>query len=83
MHKHENNEKYTNQNELKIKTKDIIDDVEKGSRYVVLRYSKPRAVLLSMDDYCNLIGQNPKDCDRCQDAVKKAIENLANQTSKK
>ncbi|MFC1617931.1 type II toxin-antitoxin system Phd/YefM family antitoxin [Patescibacteria group bacterium] len=77
MKKAKHSEKYTSQNELKIRTKAIIDEVEQGSRYIVMRYSKPMAVLLSMEDYCELIGEDPKDCDRCQEAVAKAIDKLA------
>lgn len=69
-------EKYTNQNELKIKTKDIINDTATGNRYIVLRYSKPVAVLLGIDEYCKLTGQTPKNCHLCQKVIGKALAKL-------
>lgn len=72
----QNREKYTNQNELKIKTKDIINDTAAGNRYIVLRYSKPVAVLLGMDEYCKLTGQPPKNCRQCQKVIGQALAKL-------
>lgn len=69
-------EKYTNQNELKIKTKDIINDTVAGNRYIVLRYSKPVAVLLGMEEYCQLTGQTPKNCQICQKVIHQALAKL-------
>lgn len=69
-------EKYTNQHELKTQTKRIIGNVEKGERYVVLRYSDPVAVLLSMKDYCKLIHQDPEKCDKCQADIKNTLAKI-------
>ncbi len=69
-------EKYTNQNELKIKTKDIINDTAGGNRYIVLRYSKPVAVLLGIEEYCKLTGQTPKNCNLCQKVIGQALAKL-------
>lgn len=75
-------EKFTNQNELKSKTKSIIDKVMQGENYIVMRYSKPVAVLLSMEDYCHLTEDHKKDCSHCQEVIKNAISKI-NKTNEK
>jgi prevent-host-death family protein len=69
-------EKYTNQNELKIKTKEILGEVSQGARYIVMRYSKPMAVLVSINEYCRLTGADPQKCNLCQKVVTKALAKL-------
>lgn len=69
-------EKYTNQNELKTQTKRVIADVEAGERYVVLRYSKPVAVLLGMEDYCKLAHGDPEKCKKCQAEIKETLTKI-------
>jgi len=44
-------EKFTNQQELQIKTKSLISDIQKGDKYIIMRYSKPVGVLLSIEEY--------------------------------
>ncbi|GEM_PF-706266 len=70
------NEKYTNQHELKTQTKRIIADVEAGERYVVLRYSKPVAVLLGMEDYCQLVHGDPDKCHKCQADIRATLSKI-------
>ncbi len=70
-------EKCTNQNELKIKTKELIDNVQKGDRYIVMRYSKPVGVLLGVKDYFKLTGQDlNKKCVFCKEVMQKALKKL-------
>lgn len=66
-------EKFTNQQELQIKTKNLISDVQKGNRYIILRYSKPVGVLLSIDEYESLLKQN---CNQCQSSVKEMLKSI-------
>ena len=69
----EKKEKYTNQHELQSKTKAIVDSVQNGNKYIILRYSKPVGVLISMDEYEKLL--NEKNCPECIAKMKQAIEN--------
>lgn len=66
-------EKYTNQHELQTKTRALIFDIKRGTRYIIMRYSKPVGVLLGVDDYCNLIG---KDCSKCCEIIKKTLKKI-------
>lgn len=68
-------EKYTNQQELQIKTKSLISDIQKGDKYIIMRYSKPVGVLLSVAEYESLLKQN---CTKCQGNLKEVIEKLEN-----
>lgn len=68
-------EKFTNQQELQVKTKSLISDVQKGDRYIIMRYSKPVGVLLSIKEYENLLKQN---CTKCKGNFKEMIENYKN-----
>jgi hypothetical protein len=68
-----NKEKYTNQYELQTKTRALISDVQKGNRYIVMRYSKPVGVLLGIDDYCKITG---KDCDKCREIMRKTLKKV-------
>lgn len=68
-------EKFTNQQELQVKTKSLISNVQKGDRYIIMRYSKPVGILLSIDEYENLLKQN---CNKCKGNLKKVIENYKN-----
>ena len=61
-------EKYANQHELQTKAKMLINEAQSGRRVILMRYSKPVAVLISMDEYCKLSG---KDCDICLARIKK------------
>jgi prevent-host-death family protein len=69
-------EKYTNQHELKTQTKRLIGEVAQGERYVVLRYSRPVAVLLSMKDYCEMTRLDPAKCNQCQADIKKTLAKI-------
>lgn len=64
-------EKYTNQQELQIKTKSLILDVQKGDRYIIMRYSKPVGVLLGIDEYEKILNEN---CNKCRGNLKKVLE---------
>ncbi len=64
-------EKYTNQQELQVKTKSLISDIQKGDRYIIMRYSKPVGVLLSIEEYESLLKQN---CTKCQGNLKEVLE---------
>ena len=68
-------EKYTNQQELQVKTKSLISDLQKGDRYIIMRYSKPVGVLLSIKEYENLLQQN---CTKCQGNLKEILEEIKN-----
>jgi len=68
-------EKFTNQQELQIKTKSLISDIQKGNKYIIMRYSKPVGVLLSIDEYESLLNQN---CNKCKGNLKEVIENYKN-----
>ena len=72
-------EKFTNQQELQIKTKSLISDIQKGDKYIIMRYSKPVGVLLSVKEYENLLKQN---CTKCQSNLKEVIENYKNKQNK-
>ncbi|MEW6407502.1 MAG: hypothetical protein AB1465_02305 [Patescibacteria group bacterium] len=64
-------EKYANQHELQTKAKSLISDTQTGKRIILMRYSKPVAVLLSMDEYCKLSG---KDCNVCIERIRKILK---------
>lgn len=67
-------EKFINTNELANKTSEIIRDLEKGSNFVVLRYSDPVGVLISYEDYKklqNLESEFVSECKACLGKVKK------------
>lgn len=64
-------EKYANQHELQTKAKSLISEVQSGKRIILMRYSKPVAVLISMGEYCELSGKN---CDVCIKRIKKALK---------
>lgn len=66
-------EKFTNQQELQVKTKSLINNIQKGDRYIIMRYSKPVGVLLSIGEYENILKQN---CNQCQSSVKNMIKSL-------
>lgn len=66
------NEKYANQHELQTKTKSLISEIQTGKRVILMRYSKPVAVLLGMDEYCKL---SSKDCNVCIDRIRKILKN--------
>lgn len=66
-------EKFTNQQELQIKTKALINNVQKGDRYIIMRYSKPVGVLLSIEEYEKILKQN---CNQCQTSVQDMLKNL-------
>lgn len=68
-------EKFTNQQELQIKTKSLISDVQKGNKYIIMRYSKPVGVLLSIEEYESLLKQN---CNTCKGNLKEVIESYKN-----
>ena len=68
-------ENYTNQHELQTNTKKVINSLNDGSRMIVLRYTKPVAVILSINDYKKLISKN--SCPECIEKMKLAIENKA------
>lgn len=68
-----NKEKYTNQYELQTKTRALISDVQKGNRYIVMRYSKPVGVLLGIGDYYKITG---KDCSKCREIMNKTLEKI-------
>ncbi|PIZ00534.1 hypothetical protein COY62_02085 [bacterium (Candidatus Howlettbacteria) CG_4_10_14_0_8_um_filter_40_9] len=66
-------EKFINTNELANKTSEIIRDLEKGTNYIVLRYSDPVGVLVSYEDYKklqNLESEFVSECKKCLKEVK-------------
>lgn len=67
-------EKFINTNELANKTSEIIRDLEKGTNYIVLRYSDPVGVLVSYQDYKklqNLESEFVQECKSCIKEVRK------------
>jgi prevent-host-death family protein len=66
-------EKFTNQQELQIKTKSLISDVQKGNKYIIMRYSKPVGVLLSIEEYESILNGN---CNKCNGNLKKVLEKI-------
>jgi hypothetical protein len=72
-------EKFTNQQELQIKTKSLISDIQKGDKYIIMRYSKPVGMLLSIEEYESLLKQN---CTKCRGNLKEVIENYKNNQNK-
>lgn len=42
-------------NDLKIKAGKILEDTQNGSKYEILRYSRPLGVLLSYKEYQNML----------------------------
>lgn len=78
-------EKFINTNELANKTSEIIRDLEKGTNYIVLRYSDPVGVLVSYEDYKKLIAVESnfiKECKSCLSTVKKQITGNSKQNEK-
>lgn len=66
-------EKFINTNELANKTSEIIRDLEKGTNYIVLRYSDPVGALVSYEDYKklqNLESEFVQECKSCLSKVK-------------
>lgn len=54
--------KNINVNELQDQASKLVKEVERGEKYQVNRYSKPVAVVLSVEEYESLVGHNCKDC---------------------
>lgn len=55
-------EEYISLRDLQVKTKKIVDGVEKGKKFVVTRYSKPVGVMISLADYYKLAGSIFSSC---------------------
>lgn len=62
---------YANQHELQTKAKSLISNARTGKRVILMRYSKPVAVLIGMEEYCKLSGKN---CNVCIERIKKALK---------
>lgn len=60
--------KFTNQHELQTKSKAVIDRLKRDKKLIILRYTTPVGMLLSMKEYFKLLGR--KDCKACQKAIK-------------
>lgn len=56
-----------NVNELQSNISEVIQKVQSGEIFEVMRYSKPVAVLLSYDDFLSLRGE----CKRCVEDLRK------------
>lgn len=56
-----------NVNELQSKISSILNEVQKGEIFEVMRYSEPIAVVLSYEDYLKLRGE----CKRCVEDLRK------------
>lgn len=54
--------KSINVNELQDQASRLIKDIERGDKYQVNRYSKPVAIVLSVEEYESLVDHNCKDC---------------------
>lgn len=59
--------KTINVNELQAKISTILNEVQDGITYEVMRYSKPVAVVLAYEDYLDLRGE----CKRCVEDLRK------------
>lgn len=59
--------KTINVNELQSKISKVLQDVQDGDTYQVMRYSDPIAVVLSYGDYLKLRGE----CKRCIEDLRK------------
>lgn len=58
--------KTINVNELQANISEVLQTVQKGEIYEVMRYSEPVAVVLSYEDYRKLRGE----CKRCIDDLR-------------
>ncbi|MCL5407516.1 MAG: type II toxin-antitoxin system prevent-host-death family antitoxin [Patescibacteria group bacterium] len=56
-----------NINELQSNISEVVQKVQNGEIFEVMRYSKPVAVLLSYDDFLSLRGE----CKRCVEDLRK------------
>lgn len=56
-----------NVNELQANISEVLQKVQKGEAFEVMRYSKPIAVVLSYEVYLNLRGE----CKRCVEDLRK------------
>lgn len=65
--------KNINVNELQAEISKILKDVQRGSTYEVMRYSKPIAVVLSYDKYLKLQGE----CKRCVEDLRNIAKKAA------
>jgi len=64
--------KTVNVNELQAKISPILNDVQKGQIYEVMRYSEPIAVVLPYVDYLKLRGE----CKRCVEDLRKIAKKV-------
>ncbi len=62
--------KTINVNELQAKISKILQDVQDGDTYEVMRYSEPFAVVLSYEDFLKLRGE----CKRCVEDLRKIAQ---------
>lgn len=70
--------KNININELQSKISNVIKDVEKGTDYEVVRYSKPVAVVLSSKKYAKILQELVElktSCRSCVDEFRKIKKN--------
>ncbi len=71
--------KSININELQSKVSQVLKDVEKGSSYEVIRYSKPIAVILSKEEYGELKGELEDiraNCRFCAQELRERLEKI-------
>lgn len=67
-------EEFINVNELQNETSKVLKGLEEGKKYVLMRYSKPVAVLVGYEDYQeikNLESNFVKECKACLVEAKK------------
>lgn len=56
---------YANQFDLQNKAKSLFDNLKMGKHYFLLRYSQPVGVLLSVEEYRELIDKKYQGCQKC------------------
>ncbi|MBU1167473.1 type II toxin-antitoxin system Phd/YefM family antitoxin [Patescibacteria group bacterium] len=57
-------EDYVTQRDLQVKTKKIVDEMEKGRKFVITRYSKPVGVMVNIEDYFKMVGSAFSSCEK-------------------
>jgi len=62
--------KTINVNELQAQISKVLQDVQDGETYEVMRYSEPFAVVVSYENYLKLRGE----CKRCIEDLRKIVK---------
>ena len=68
-----------NVNELQANISEVLQKVQNGETFEVMRYSKPIAVVLSYDEYLDLRGE----CKRCVEDLRKIARRVDTKKVKK